>query len=62
MTTGLKMKTITLELTEQETGNLMAVINAGVRGLGTEAVLPLAPILTKINAAVAADPKHEELE
>jgi hypothetical protein len=47
------MKTITLELTEQEAGNLTAVIDAGVKAAGLQVVLPLAPILDKLNAAIS---------
>jgi hypothetical protein len=48
------MKTINLEFTEEEANNLMAVVDAGVKALGVQAVLPLVPVLTKINQAVAA--------
>jgi len=47
------METITLELTEQEAGNLMAIVDAGVKAAGAQAVLPLAPVLTKLNEAIA---------
>ena len=48
------MKTITLELTEDEANNLMAVIDAGVKTMGVQAVMPLTPILGKINEAITA--------
>ena len=48
------MKTITLELTEQETGNLMAIIDAGTKAAGVQVVRALVPILDKIDAAIAA--------
>ena len=48
------MKTITLEFTEDEAGNLMAIIDAGVKTMGVQAVMPLVPILSKINEAIAA--------
>ena len=48
------MTTITLELSEQEAGNLVAIIDAGVKASGLQSVLPLAPILSKLNEAVAA--------
>ena len=48
------MKTITIELTEQETGNLMAIIDAGTKAAGVQVVRALVPILDKIDAAIAA--------
>jgi len=48
------MKTITLEFTEDEAGNLLAIIDAGVKAMGVQAVMPLTPILSKINEAIAA--------
>jgi len=48
------MKTITLELTEQEAGNLMAIIDLGVKAAGVQTVRALVPILDKIDAAIAA--------
>ena len=48
------MKTITLELTEQEASNLMAIIDAGTKAAGVQVVRALAPILDKIDAAIAA--------
>lgn len=46
------MKTITLTFTEQETGVLMAVLDAGVKAAGVQAVRALAPVLAKIDAAI----------
>lgn len=40
-----------LELTEQELQNLLAVLNEGVGVLKLQAVLPLAPILMKLDVA-----------
>ena len=53
-----------LELSEAETHNLLAVLDAGVKALGAQSVLPLAPVLQKINAAqsVAKDQAAPEAE
>ena len=48
------MKTITLELTEQEAGNLMVIIDLGVKAAGVQTVRALVPILDKIDEAIAA--------
>ena len=59
------MKTINLTLTEQETGILMAVIDAGCKAAGVQVVRPLAPVLAKIEAAIAAmeeDDRQPELD
>ena len=51
-----------LELTEDETRILVAVLDAGVKAAGLQAVRALAPILGKIDAAIAEAQKHGEPE
>lgn len=49
-----------LELTEDELRNLMALIDAGIKAAGMQAVLPAAPIIQKIDAAIKAAQTQEE--
>ena len=51
---------IKLEFTEQELSNLMAVVDAGVKAAGAQAVRPMAPIFAKIDAAIAAEQQKQE--
>jgi len=45
-------KTVTITLTEQETGVIMAVLDAGTKAAGVQVVRALAPVLAKIDAAI----------
>lgn len=50
-----------LDLTENETSVLFSVIDAGVKAVGAQAVLPLAPVLMKLHKAAedaAKEAKH----
>lgn len=53
---------IKLELTEQETQNLMAVLDAGVKAAGAQVVRPLAPIFAKLDAAIEAAQQEQEID
>ena len=53
---------ITLELTEQELSNMMAVLDAGVKAAGAQAVRPLAPVFAKIDAAIEAAQAEQQKE
>jgi len=45
------MNTAKLELTQAELQVLVATLDAGIKAAGIQIVVPLAPILTKIEAA-----------
>ncbi len=64
------MKTTTLELTQPELQILVGVLDAGVKAAGLQAVVPLAPVLEKLEQAGqvfvptgnGADHSPEEIE
>ena len=43
--------TTTLELTHDELQALVGILDAGTKALGLQAVVPLAPVLAKLEAA-----------
>ncbi len=47
----MNMKTTTLELTQSELQTLVGVLDAGVKAAGLQAVVPLAPVLMKLEQA-----------
>ncbi len=45
------MKTTTIELTQDELRVIVGVLDAGVKAAGLQAVVPLAPVLMKLEQA-----------
>ena len=54
------MNSITLTLTQEDLNALSALLDAGVKALGLNAVKPAALLLAKLEAAVAAANAREQ--
>lgn len=48
------MKTINIELTEQEAQNLTVLLDVAVKSLGLKSIAPILPLLQKLEAAAQA--------